>query len=139
MMQLTFMEPTYPAAEQWRAANPEAYRQIIEWAEWDQLHGTRPAIDLYVNLLRRPHFARMLKVQALDAVVLVNNNVRSELARLIVSENPHLRFELRDAKADKPQAVNATPIARSCGTCSRPIFVCGMAGSSAKACAEWTA
>lgn len=88
-------------AEAWREENRTAYAQIVEWAEWDQAHGHRPSIDMYVNLLRRPHFTRLLGVKPLDRVFLVNNTLRAQIARLIVSEHPHLRFELRRSKSDR--------------------------------------
>jgi hypothetical protein len=102
---------TYPVAEAWKRANPRAYRRVVEWAYEDQDHGVRPAIDLYVNLLRRPHFARKLGFKRTDREYLFNNTLRSELARLIKSEYPDLGFELRKSKHDE-QGVYATPFIR---------------------------
>lgn len=99
----------------WKDANELAYRQIVEWAAFDQDNGVRPSIDLYFNLLRRPHFARLLGVRSMDGVVLANNNLRSQVARLVATEHPRFAdkkrgFEFRKATSDGWMAVNARPV-----------------------------
>lgn len=93
----------------WRDANPQAYRQIVAWAEEDIANGARPAIDLYANLLRRPHFARRLGLIRSDDVYVVNNNLRSSIARLVMRENAGIRFEIRRSSYDEISAPNASP------------------------------
>lgn len=85
----------------WQRKNPRAYEQIVEWAEEDVKHGHRPSIGLYAELLRRPHFANKLRLVRSDVSFLINNNLRSGLARLIMREHPELQFQLREAWADK--------------------------------------
>lgn len=93
----------------WKADNPIAYEAIVAWARADIANGARPAIDLYANLLRRPHFAHALGLVRSDVVYAVNNNLRSLLSRLVMREYPELVFELRRSRTDPPAAVNATP------------------------------
>ncbi len=89
-------------ARAWKRNNPEAYAAVLTWAREDVAHGVRPAIDLYVNLLRRPHFALRLGMQRTDSVYLLNNNLRAELSRLVMEEHPELVFETRRSRADLP-------------------------------------
>lgn len=96
----------------WKSENSEAYAQVVEWANDDYIAGTRPAIDLYFNLLRRPHFARKLGVHRMDAVVLVNNNLRSQVARLIAREFPHLGDRRRGFEFRKSTSDSWTGVAR---------------------------
>lgn len=98
------------AAVAWKVANQAAYDQIVSWAREDIEAGAKPAIDLYANLLRRPHFARRLGLVRSDAVYALNNNLRADLARLVMSEHPDIVFEIRRARADGPMAVNARPV-----------------------------
>lgn len=110
--QLTFADVAIdPLADAiaWRDANPAAFDQLVEWARTDQRAGYRPAVDLYFNLLRRPHFARALGMRATGGPYLANNNLRSAVARLVMREYPDVVFELRRAKHDPPAAPNARP------------------------------
>ena len=99
--QLT-MPPVDPLADAiaWKRANPEAYRVLIDWALEDDFHGARPSIALYVELLRRPWFANKLRLQRSDLQFLINNNLRADLARLIMREHG-LEFATRKARADE--------------------------------------
>lgn len=96
-------------ARQWKAANPAAYAAIAEWAREDMANGVKPAIDMYANLLRRPHFARRLGLVRTDVVYALNNNLRAELARLLMEDFTDIRFELRHSRADAIGVGNATP------------------------------
>ena len=80
--------------------NSDAYAQLVEWAYEDMDHGHRPSIGLYAELLRRPHFANKLRLVRSDVSFLINNNLRSSLARLIMREEPHIKFQTREAKVD---------------------------------------
>ena len=83
----------------WKKANPEAYRQIVTWAMEDRKHGARPSIALYVELLRRPHFANRLRLQRSSVIFLINNDIRASLSRIINREY-NLNFPIREAKSD---------------------------------------
>jgi hypothetical protein len=90
----------------WKRKNQTAYSQLVEWAYEDQKHfnlgkrGSRPSIGLYAELLRRPHFANRLRLVRSDVAFLVNNNIRADLARLIMRDEPAIKFETRRATAD---------------------------------------
>jgi len=85
----------------WKRDNRPAYSQIILWAEEDMRHpDSRPSIGLYAELLRRPHFANKLRLVRSDVAFLVNNNLRADLARLVMREYPQITFETRKAAAD---------------------------------------
>lgn len=107
MKQLT-IEAVDPLAraKAWREDNPAAYAMVVQWAEQDASFGCKCSIDLYVNLLRRPHFARKLGLMRTNEVYLFDNDLRAELARLVLYDHPHLPFEIRRSKADGPGAVN---------------------------------
>ena len=87
-------------ARAWKAANPTAYAAIVRWAFDDRDHGVRPAIDLYANLLRRPHFAERLGMVPTTKKYLLNNNVHASLAHLVMLDYPQVEFETRTAKSD---------------------------------------
>jgi hypothetical protein len=87
-------------ARAWKRENPLPYDAIVAWAHADQQFGCRPSIDLYANLLRHPHFAELLGLKRSDAVYRLNNNLRSELARLVMEEHPDIKFETRKSSAD---------------------------------------
>lgn len=99
-------------AVQWKYSNPLAYGQIVAWAREDMKHGQRPAIDLYANLLRRPHFSQKLGLTRSDKVYKVNNNLRSSLARLIMREYANIKFETRASRCDQRAAVQTFEIRR---------------------------
>lgn len=101
-------------AETWKRNNPAAYDQIVKWAREDMSYGQRPAIDLYANLLRRPHFSSRLGLERSDAVYKVNNNLRSAVARLIMAEHPDIEFETRSAMCDT--ALHAQQVVRRAAT-----------------------
>ena len=84
----------------WKEKNEVAYSQILLWADEDMRHGSRPSIGLYAELLRRPHFANKLRLVRSDVSFLVNNNLRADLARLVMREWPQIKFETRKATAD---------------------------------------
>lgn len=94
-----------PLAERFREVNPVAYQAGVQWALDDVEQGVRPSIDLIANLWRRPHIAKHLGLKSVDGRVLVNNNTRSELARLMASEHPVLKdpkrgFDMRKSASD---------------------------------------
>lgn len=88
-------------AVQWVHKNQEAWVTLIEWAHQDVAAGGRPSIGLYAELLRRPHFANLLRLQRTDTAFLINNNLRSSLARLLNREYPSLKVPTREAAVDK--------------------------------------
>ena len=93
---------TLAAATAWRKRNPHAYHALVEWATEDAANGSRCSIALYVELLRRPHFAKKLGLRRSSAQVLIDNDLRADLARLIMREHKELRgcFRTRSSKAD---------------------------------------
>jgi len=117
-MQHSFFRPDpLSDAVDWKHANGRAYRQIVEWAREDIRHNQKPAIDLYVNLLRRPHFSQKLGLSWSDHVYKVNNNLRSSLARLIMAEHPDIEFETRSAMCDTARAsLHAQQVVRRAAT-----------------------
>ena len=85
----------------WRQEFPEAWRAIVHWAHEDRDSGIDPSTRLYVNLLRRPHFAEMLGMHRQPgSPILVNDHISSGLARLLNREFPHLQCPTRKATVD---------------------------------------
>ena len=101
--QLTFEDEQLLAAIAWRESNPAAWDFLVYLARQDVANGARPCIDLYVNILRRPHFAGLLGLQRCSASVLINNNLRAELARLLKREYG-LEFATRKSVSDPKEA-----------------------------------
>lgn len=102
--QLAFEDEQLLAAVHWRADNPVAWSFLVRLALTDVENGARPCIDLYVNILRRPHFAGLLGLQRCSASVLINNNLRAELARLLRREYG-FDFAFRKSMSDPKEAV----------------------------------
>lgn len=84
----------------WTHKNPLAWSSIVHWAHEDIANDSRPCVDLYCHLLRRPWFANKLRLQRSDTIFLVNNNLTSGLARLLNREYPELKVPTREAKVD---------------------------------------
>ena len=85
-LELTLIDPLADALA-WKRLNPGAYAAFLEWAAEDRANRYDPCIDLYVNIARRPHFARKLGLRRTDAVYAINNNLRSRIARLANREH----------------------------------------------------
>lgn len=100
-LQLTLDNTTLLEAIAWRDRNPEAYRQIIEWAHHDaDLYG-RCFMQAYLEALRSPAIAEQLGLRrAGDEPFLVNNNLKAALTRLVLMEHPDLPFRPRRSKCD---------------------------------------
>jgi len=98
--QLTLTPDPLAIATCWRRKNPVAYEQIVRWSYEDASMGYRPSIALYVELLRRPHFAYRLGLRRMDSKFLIRNALRADLARLIMREEPALKFATREAYSD---------------------------------------
>jgi hypothetical protein len=96
------LSPVDPLADAvaWKAKNPAAYEQLVTWSHEDVSHHAQPSIGLYAELLRRPHFANKLRLVRSDVSFLLNNNLRSGLARLIERDYPWLSFRKRRAWSD---------------------------------------
>lgn len=91
-------------ASAWADRNPEAYQQMILWAQMDMAtEGSRPSTKLYIEILRRPHFAHMLglQVNSSPGPVKIPNALSSGLARLIMRDYPDIVFPTAEAKADR--------------------------------------
>jgi hypothetical protein len=84
----------------WATKNPLAFEMCIFWAREDQKEGHRPSIKLYFELLRRPWMARQLGMVRSDVQFVLNNNLHSQVARLINRECPDIHFPTREAKSD---------------------------------------
>lgn len=84
----------------WKRKNEEAYLQCVEWARDDIDHHARPSIKLYFELLRRPWMAEKLGMVRSDKQFVLNNNLHSQVARLINREFPDIHFPIRKAKSD---------------------------------------
>lgn len=97
--QLAFDDEQLLGAITWRKKNPDAWDFLVYLALRDVANGARPCIDLYVNILRRPHFAGLLGLQRCSSSVLINNNLRAELARLLRREHG-LEFATRKSVSD---------------------------------------
>lgn len=85
----------------WREKNPYAYEMCLFWAREDQKEGNRPSIKLYFELLRRPWMARQLGMVRSDVQFVLNNNLHSQVARLINRECKDVHFPTREAKSDR--------------------------------------
>lgn len=96
--------PVDPLADAvaWKASNRAAYAQMVEWARSDMAMGRQPSAKLYIEVLRRPHFVRMLglRIRRASGPVLIKNAVTANLARLIMREYPDVVFPTARAKAD---------------------------------------
>ena len=101
--QLAFDDEPLLGAIAWRRKNPAAWSFLVHLAREDVANGARPCIDLYVNILRRPHFAGLLGLKRSSPSVLVNNNLRAELARLLRREYG-LEFSTRKSTCDPKEA-----------------------------------
>lgn len=88
-------------AVSWAFKNQDAWTTLVEWAHQDVAAGGRPSIGLYAELLRRPHFANLLRLKRTDKAFLINNNLRSSLARLLNREYPSLKVPTREAAVDR--------------------------------------
>lgn len=109
---LQVAEHNFADAVAWRDANPVAYGAIVAWSYEDAARSGRCAMQRYLEALRDPSYASRLFVHRMDAVYVVNHNVRSSLTRLVLSEHPGLPFHIRKSSCD-PGATQATPQARS--------------------------
>jgi len=86
-------------ARKWKAANPDGWDQLVQFAFNDHRRGRRCSIGFYCELLRRPEY----HVNRVDGCpYLVNNTARSGLVRLLIAAHPQLEesFELRLSRAD---------------------------------------
>jgi hypothetical protein len=101
--QLAFEDEQLLAAIAWREKNPAGWQFLVDLALADVENGARPCIDLYFNILRRPHFAELLGLQRCSASVLIDNNLRAELARLLKREYG-FEFSLRKSRGDPKEA-----------------------------------
>jgi len=71
----------------WRRKNPECWHAMVRWALEDKAAGVRPSTDLYLHILRRPHFASLLGLKRMGQdPVLANDHLTSSLARLLNRE-----------------------------------------------------
>ena len=98
----------YKEARAWRSENPEAWDLLVEWAHVDHRAGRTCAMQLYMELLRRPEL-RPAGFRLVHGSFLVNHNLRSALTRLLMLEYPDLRFEIRHSRCDAPGTAMARP------------------------------
>lgn len=98
-LELTAPDPLADAIA-WKRKNPSGYAMLIDLARTDVANGARPCIDLYVNILRRPHFASLLGLRRSSPSLLIDNTLRADLARLLRREYG-FQFATRKAKADQ--------------------------------------
>lgn len=84
----------------WREKNPQAWQQMVQWAFEDMAEGSRCSAKLYIELLRRPHFARKLgfTVTPMDRQVKIKNALTPYFARLMMEEHPQLQGCFRTGK-----------------------------------------
>jgi hypothetical protein len=113
MEQLSFADfqgmGDYKEARAWRAENSEAWDLLVEWAHVDHRAGRTCAMQLYLELLRRPEL-RPSGFHRVSGTYLANHNLRSALSRLMVIEHPYLVFEFRRSRCDAPGAPMARPV-----------------------------
>ena len=86
----------------WRADNPVAFAQVVEWHDEDVRHGGQPCIDLYGHLLRRPWFAHKLGLLPSDESYLVNNSLLAAVARLC-NRDHGCEFPTRKSRLDEEE------------------------------------
>jgi len=110
--QLDFLSAStaaFTSADEWRRENPEAYAAVVAWAHEDAMNHRPCAMQRYIEFLRDPDMMPRRYVHRLDAVYLVNHNVRSALTRLVLSEYPSLPFAIRKSTCDGPLCPAANP------------------------------
>lgn len=96
-------------ARRWRQENPEAYAAVVTWAHEDALDHRPCAMQRYIEFLRDPDMMPRRYVHRLDAVYLVNHNLRSALTRLILADYPSLPFAIRRSTCDPVMCPASTP------------------------------
>lgn len=84
----------------WREKNPEAWAQMVRWASEDAASDDgkgRCSAKLYIELLRRPHFAAKLgfTVRPMDKQVKIKNALTPYFARLMMEEHEELKGHFR--------------------------------------------
>lgn len=109
-------EKRFPEAQAFRRENPKADAAVIAWAKEDMERDGYCSMQRYMEALRNQRFARSLFVHRLDAVYLVNHNIRSAYERLLMGEYPELVFHVRKSGCDTG-ATNATPVVSICLSC----------------------
>jgi hypothetical protein len=98
-MQLELTVDRLADAVCWKEKNPRAYKWMVECARDDVAKGFRPSVALYVEVLRRPHWAARLGLRRSDAQFLIRNALRADIARLIMREHPDLTGTFLTRKA----------------------------------------
>jgi len=77
MTQLEMRVDPLADAVAWRRKNPQTWLWMVECARDDVAQGYRPSVALYVEILRRPHWAARLGLRRSDAQFLIRNALRA--------------------------------------------------------------
>ena len=86
----------------WADRNPDAWDAMVNWAHDDRAQGIPPSTRYYACVLRRPEHRYRLGVTAmLGDHFLMNNNLTSNLARLLNRRFPELHCPTREAAVDR--------------------------------------
>lgn len=88
-------------AREWRAANPEAWKRIVEWAHEDAEHIGRCSMAAYVEALRSYALYRRLSLNQIPGEQYkIPNALAAGFVRLMLEDYPHLPFRTMHSQFD---------------------------------------